>query len=333
MPASFNAFFAALASIRQHLHQHPELSFHEFKTQALVRDYLVHEAHIPTEHIHDCATTGLVVDIVGPTEGDKTSPVTCIAFRGDMDALPMTEANPHLSYASQAPQVAHMCGHDGHTRRHLLPPHSVVRLLFQPAEECYFGAPAMIKDGCLESVQEIYGYHNVPFPLGTVGVKPGAMMSHSSRFTIRISGPGGHGSAPHETKDPIVAAGQLIVAMQSIVSRNVNAHDSAIVSITQVHGGEPDNVIPSVVTLSGRLHDFAPAVAATVQERMATLVEHTCAAYGVGGSISFQEGYPVLVNPEMETSIVQAIAQGIVGSKRVISKGCQCAHRKIFRIF
>ncbi|RQM11167.1 hypothetical protein B5M09_012504 [Aphanomyces astaci] len=115
MPASFNAFFAALASIRQHLHQHPELSFHEFKTQALVRDYLVHEAHIPTEHIHDCATTGLVVDIVGPTEGDKTSPVTCIAFRGDMDALPMTEANPHLSYASQAPQVAHMCGHDGHT--------------------------------------------------------------------------------------------------------------------------------------------------------------------------------------------------------------------------
>ncbi|RHY98558.1 hypothetical protein DYB35_013154 [Aphanomyces astaci] len=167
MPASFNAFFAALASIRQHLHQHPELSFHEFKTQALVRDYLVHEAHIPTEHIHDCATTGLVVDIVGPTEGDKTSPVTCIAFRGDMDALPMTEANPHLSYASQAPQVAHMCGHDGHTmtlmgfaylvnqRRHLLPPHSVVRLL--PAEECYFGAPAMIKDGCLESVQEIYG--------------------------------------------------------------------------------------------------------------------------------------------------------------------------------
>ncbi|RHY31696.1 hypothetical protein DYB32_003250 [Aphanomyces invadans] len=184
-----------------------------------------------------------------------------------MDGLPMTEANPHLPYKSTAVQCAHMCGHDGHmatllgfatlvqSHRHLLPPHTTVRLLFQPAEEGHFGAPAMIQDGCLDGVDEIYGYHNIPYPVGEIRVKAGPMMSHSARFSIKIRGPGGHGSAPHQTQ------------VQFSGTRNVAAHDSGVLSITQVHGGEADNVIPSVVTLSGTLRDFSPAVSALMQKR------------------------------------------------------------------
>ncbi|CAK4107206.1 unnamed protein product [Aphanomyces euteiches] len=229
---NFDSFFANLAVIRRNLHENPELSFQEFKTQALVRDYLINEAKIPEEQIHVGGKTGLAVDIFGPTD--------------DLDALPMTERNPHLPYESKAPGAAHMCGHDGHTanlmgfatlvqqRRHLLPPHSTIRLLFQPAEEGHFGAPAMIKDGCLEGVNQVYGYHNSSFPLGNIQVKAVSLMAHLTFF--KISGPGGHGSAPHATKDPIVAAGQLIVALQTITSRSWSLHDAAIVSVCQVHG-------------------------------------------------------------------------------------------------
>ncbi|KAG9408925.1 hypothetical protein AC1031_022139 [Aphanomyces cochlioides] len=278
---NFDSFFANLAIIRRNLHENPELSFQEFKTQALVRDYLINEAKIPEEQIHVSGKTGLAVDIFGPTDGPKPADaaLTSLAFRGDMDALPMTERNPHLPYESKAPGAAHMCGHDGHTanlmgfatlvqqRRHLLPPHSTIRLLFQPAEEGHFGAPAMIKDGCLEGVNEVYGYHNSPFPLGNIQVKAGPLMAHSTLFKIKISGPGGHGSAPHVTKDPIVAAGQLIVALQTITSRSLSPHDTAIVSVCQVHGGEADNVIPSSVKLSGTTRDFSTAADETIKKR------------------------------------------------------------------
>ncbi|KAH9148366.1 hypothetical protein LEN26_004513, partial [Aphanomyces euteiches] len=268
----------------------------------------------------------------------------CVAFRGDMDALPMTEHNSHLEYESKVPGAAHMCGHDGHTvnlmgfghlvqqRRHLLPPHSTVRLLFQPAEEGHFGAPAMIKDGCLLGVDEVYGFHNSPSPLGTVRVKAGPMMAHGGTFTITISGPGGHGSAPHLTKDPIVAAGQVILAINSITSRNVSPHDAAIISICQVHGGEADNVIPSSVKLSGTIRDFAPAVESTIKQRMAT-IEHTCAAYGLDGKLRFFDMYPVVVNPERETKIFEAIAASVVGADRVSDEGLPAMAGEDFTYF
>ncbi|ETV91981.1 hypothetical protein, variant [Aphanomyces invadans] len=327
------AFFGGLRATRHELHAHPEVSFQEFKTQERLEAYLVNESRIPKDNITRVATTGLVVDIHGPTDGDKTTSLTCIAFRADMDGLPMTEANPRLPYKSTAVQCAHMCGHDGHmatllgfatlvqSHRHLLPPHTTVRLLFQPAEEGHFGAPAMIQDGCLDGVDEIYGYHNIPYPVGEIRVKAGPMMSHSARFSIKIRGPGGHGSAPHQTQDPIVAAGHIIVAMQSILSRNVAAHDSGVLSITQVHGGEADNVIPSVVTLSGTLRDFSPAVSALMQKRMAEIVEHTSKAYNVEGAISFKDGYPVVVNASAQADIVTKVAQKVVGSAKVTADG------------
>ncbi|CAK4281039.1 unnamed protein product [Aphanomyces euteiches] len=349
---NFDSFFANLAVIRRNLHENPELSFQEFKTQALVRDYLINEAKIPEEQIHVSGKTGLAVDIFGPTDGPKPADaaLTSLAFRGDMDALPMTERNPHLPYESKDPGAAHMCGHDGHTanlmgfatlvqqRRHLLPPHSTIRLLFQPAEEGHFGAPAMIKDGCLEGVHEVYGYHNSPFPLGNIQVKAGPLMAHSTFFKIKISGPGGHGSAPHVThqspsNDPIVAAGQLIVALQTITSRSLSPHDAAIVSVCQVHGGEADNVIPSSVKLSGTTRDFSTASDETTKKRMAALVEHTCAAYDLKGEIEFEDLYPVVVNPETETSIFQTIAAGVVGASKVSDEGLPICGAEDFSYF
>ncbi|CAK4171892.1 unnamed protein product [Aphanomyces euteiches] len=274
----FDAFFADLTKIRRHLHENPELSFQDFKTQAFVRDYLIHQAHIPADQITDCARTGLTNF---PAWSDDPSPPTqtklhCIAFRGDMDALPMTERNPHLQHQSK---VAHMCGHDGHTanlmgfaslaqqRCHVLPRHLTIRLLFQPAEEGHFGAPAMIKEGCLDGVDQVYGYHNASYPLGNIHVKSGPIMAHGGLFTITISGPGGHG----------IPAGQFISSIQTIASRSISPHDSAIISICQIHGGE---VMPSSVKLSGTtVRDFSPAVEATVKQRMTTIVEQTCAAF------------------------------------------------------
>ncbi|CAK4127187.1 unnamed protein product [Aphanomyces euteiches] len=328
----FPTFFAGLRDVRRGLHTRPERSFEEYKTQAFLREYLIKEAQIPAKNIRGVAKTGLIVDIRGPQDGPKPSGPGCIAFRADMDGLPMTEHNPHLDYASKEAQCAHMCGHDGHMtsllgfavlinkRRHFLPPHSVVRLLFQPAEEGHFGAPAMIKDGCLDIVDEIYGYHNIPFPVGQIRVKPGPMMAHSARFTITIKGPGGHGSAPHMTKDPIVVAGHVIMAIHTIVSRSVSPHESGVISITQIHGGEADNVIPSSVKLSGTM-------------RMRTIVTETSKAFEVEGTIEFRDGYAVVVNSPSQSAIVEEIAKNVVGDDNVSAEGLPICASEDFSYF
>ncbi|OQR96851.1 amidohydrolase family protein [Achlya hypogyna] len=337
------SYFADLVAVRRSLHMQPEVSFKEFKTQEAIKTYLVAEAKIPATDIRPCAGTGLIVDVDGPRTSDDA--VHCIAFRADMDALPMQENNPHLEYHSTQAHAAHMCGHDGHMasllgfavllnrRRNLLPPNTRVRLLFQPAEEGHFGAVEMIKGGCLDGVAEVYGYHNMPARVGSLLVKAGPVMAHSSRFTIRLSGPGGHGSAPHQTTDPIVAAGHVIVAMQAVVSRSISAQDSATVSITQVHGGEADNVIPSTVVLSGTCRDFSPAVFATLQTRMRAIVEGTAAAHGVAGELTFRDGYPVTSNHPEQAQIVQAVAESALGVENVTSAGLPYAAAEDFSYY
>ncbi|OQS06257.1 amidohydrolase family protein [Thraustotheca clavata] len=333
-PEFTTQLFNELTELRRHFHQNPDGCWNEFNTQAKVKEYLIEHAHISPEDIHECATTGLIVNISGPQNDEAAlEDVKCIAFRGDMDALPMTEDNPHLPYQSINPGVAHMCGHDGHTTsligfgilmqrsRHLLPPNTCVRLLFQPAEEGGFGAVKMIEDGCLKGVDEIYGYHNDSDPFGSIVVKSGPFMAHSCRFYITINGPGGHGSAPHFTSDPIIAAAQMIMSMQSIVSRNISAQENAILSITQVHGGEADNVIPSQVRLSGTLRDFNPSVALLVHTRMKQIVENTAAAFNVTANIEFKDGYPVTFNHPFQTSTIEEIAACVVGKDHIITKG------------
>ncbi|EQC42745.1 hypothetical protein SDRG_00468 [Saprolegnia diclina VS20] len=334
-PSSTTDLFALLTALRRHLHKHAEVTWQEFQTQATIQTYLVEHAGIAPEDIHVCATTGLVVNIFGPTTSDEAAPpgLRCVAFRGDTDALPMTERNPHLEYASSNTGAAHMCGHDGHVAslvgfaivlqrvRHLLPPNTSVRLLFQPAEEGGFGAVKMIEDGCLDGVDEVYGYHNGPFPLNTVSVRAGPMMAHAAFFSITVSGPGGHGSAPHQTQDPVLAAGHIIVAVQSIMSRSVAAQESAVISITQVHGGEADNVIPSRVTLSGTIRDFSPDVFDIITARLTAIATHTAAAYGTTATVDVRDCYPVTVNAHAQASIVADIVASTYGSDKVSSLG------------
>ncbi|OQR89115.1 hypothetical protein THRCLA_09912, partial [Thraustotheca clavata] len=174
---------------------------------------------------------------------------------------------------------------------------------------------------CLDGVDEIYGYHNGPFPLGVVAVKGGPMLAHACFFSITVKGPGGHGSAPHQTQDPIVAAGQIIVAIQSIASRNISAQESAVISITQVHGGEADNVIPSSVKMSGTIRDFSPQVFSVVEERMRSIVENTAKAYGVIGTVEFKDSYPVTVNTQPQADIVAEVVSAAYGPQKVISAG------------
>ncbi|KAH9111118.1 hypothetical protein LEN26_007046 [Aphanomyces euteiches] len=318
----FDEFFAKLTAIRRTIHENPELSFREVKTQALVRDYLINQAQIPQEQIHSCGKTGLVVDIFGPTEGPKSADgvLQCVAFRGDMDALSMTERNPHLPYVSKIPGAAHMCGHDGHTanlmgfaflvqqRRHLLPPHSKVRVVFQPAEENNYGAVAMIKGGCLDGVDEIYGYHNYAYPLGNIHVKAGPIMAQCIDFRIKISGSNRSGWTRH-------------CGHANHYESSLSPHDAAVVSICQVHGGEADNVIPSSVVLSGTVRDFLPAVSQNIHARMKSIVENICASYGVEGVLEFHDFFPAVVNHTNATKIVQEVAANVVGVAKVSEEG------------
>ncbi|KDO31185.1 hypothetical protein SPRG_03803 [Saprolegnia parasitica CBS 223.65] len=314
--------FPLLRQLRRDLHAHPELAFQEVRTQRTLRSILIDEAKIPEASIRACATTGLVVDIDAlPTAAATATPVRCVAFRSDMDALPMTERNAHLSYASTSPAIAHMCGHDGHMatllgfaillqrKRHLLPAQTRVRLLFQPSEEENpGGALSMIRDGCLDGVDEVYGYHNYGFPLGQVHVRPGPVMAHEQEFNVRITGAGGHGSAPQLCRDPVVIAAQIISAAQTIVSRSLSPYDTAVLSITQVHAGEANNVIPTTATLGGTMRDYSPAAATLMRTRFEALVHGICAMHNATAEITMQEGYPAVINAPAQAAIVAKVA-------------------------
>ncbi|OQR91208.1 amidohydrolase family protein [Achlya hypogyna] len=268
--------FTRLVALRCHFHEHPELRFQETATQTTFaltsltnpvsprRTLPVAPAQVRPLLLFasSClSSAGLVVNVYGPTTTTTRDGLRCIAFCGDMDTLPITERNPSLAYASRIGGAAHMCGHDGHMtllagfacflQRAALA-NTCVRLLFQPAEEGHFGAVQMIKDRCIDGVDELYGYHNAPFSLGSVHDKPGAIMSHGSKFTISVNVPGGYSSAPHQTavtrSSPL---GTIVVALQSIASRNVAAAESAIISIGTIHGGEADSAIPSTMRMTG----------------------------------------------------------------------------------
>ncbi|OQR91435.1 metalloprotease family M20D [Achlya hypogyna] len=315
--------FPFLRQLRRELHAHPELAFAEVRTQRTLRAVLMDEAKISAESIRTCAGTGLVVDIdAAPGATPGGSAVRCVAFRSDMDALPMSEKNSHLPYASSTPQAAHMCGHDGHMatlvgfaillqrQRHKLPANTRVRLLFQPSEEENpGGALAMIRDGCLDGVDEVYGYHNYGFPLGNVHVKAGPVMAHEQEFTIKITGTGGHGSAPQLCVDPIMIAAQIVNALQTIVSRTLSPYDSAVLSVTQIHAGEANNVIPSSATLGGTMRDYG--VGPTMRRQFEALVHGICTMHGATCQIDITEGYPAVINAPVQADIVAQVASRV----------------------
>ena len=307
-----------LVAWRRDLHAHPELAFSEHRTAAFVAERLrafglqVHEG---------LAGTGVV-----GTLANGTGP--CVGLRADMDALPLHEAN-QFPHRSQAEGVMHACGHDGHTTmllgaaRHLAEHREfrgTIHFIFQPAEEAAGGAKVMLDDGLFEHfpVDAVFGMHNWPgLAAGSFAMRKGPMMASLDRFAIRIAGKGAHGALPHEGVDPVLAAAQLIGALQSIVSRNVDPLAAAVVSITRIHAGDADNVIPESAELSGGIRSFDDRVRSLVKSRLEALAHGVAGAFGARAEVQFGLAYPALVNSAHHTELAARVAAEIAGRERV----------------
>jgi N-acetylcysteine deacetylase len=301
---------AHLISIYRHLHQYPELSKQEFETSRFIEKWM-RELDIPIRKTE--LKTGVFADI----KGGKPGPI--VAVRADIDALPIEEKTG-LPYASKIKGVMHACGHDFHTaaligaachlKRNQSQLNGTVRLLFQPAEELGGGAKQVIADGQLEGVEAIIGLHNKPeLPVGTIGLKEGPLMAAVDRFHIVLQGKGSHAAIPQNGKDPIVTAGHMITALQTIVSRNVSPLQSAVVSVTKIIGGSTWNVIPGDVTLEGTIRSFDPAIREEVKTKFYTIVEAIATAFSQKVEIGWFPGPPPLVNHKNVTEIVRKAAK------------------------
>ncbi len=308
-----------LVELRHAIHRFPEPGFEETETQARLQEILFGLGIKPVA----CAKTGLVADL-----GSGQGPT--VALRADIDCLRMTEENPGLPYRSSRPGLAHMCGHDGHTAMlvgaaKLLAPHADslpgrVRLIFQPAEEGPGGAPVMVDEGALEGVDEIYGLHNWPTaPLGSLRVVDGPTMAHVCTVTITIHGKGGHASQPHSAVDPVLAGAHVVTALQSIVARNIHYKHSAVVSITNFHGGEVHNVIPDSVTLEGSIRVLDDGDYELIEARIRDIATSVAGGLGATVDFHFDRLYPVLHNHPAETEHVRRVGARVFGEANISS--------------
>lgn len=310
---------AEFVAIRHRLHREPELAYEEKKTSALVAELLAGWGY-------DVATGIGVTGVVGTLRngpGGRT-----IGIRADMDALPITEATG-AAYASTVRGVMHACGHDGHTSILLAAAKELaetrrfsgtVRLIFQPAEENGGGARKMLADGLFERfpVDAVFGLHNWPgVPAGEFRFIDGPAMASVDMIIIRIAGKGGHGARPQEAVDPIVTAASLVMALQTIVSRNVDPLDAAVVTVGSIHGGNVPNVIPDSVELQLTVRAFSPAVRESIKQRIKALAEAHATSFGAVADVQTPRGYPVLVNHGAENAFARRVALKHVGEDKV----------------
>ncbi len=291
---------------RHALHEMPEIAFNEHRTSRFVAGRL---ATFGLEVSRGLAGTGVVGTLRRGTSR------RAIGLRSDMDALPITEATG-VSYASRFPGLMHACGHDGHmamllaAARHLSRRDDLdgtIHFVFQPAEENEAGARRMIEDGLFERhpMDAVLGIHNWPsLPVGKVGVIAGPMMAAFAVFDIAIAGRGGHAAMPHLGSDPLAAAFQIGTALQTIVARNVSPLASAVVSVTEVHGGDTYNVIPAECRLAGTARWFDPAVGDILEERLRDIVTAMATGLGCTATIDYQRRYPATVNDAVEERAV-----------------------------
>jgi len=304
-------FVQQLVEIRRHLHANPELSGEEFETTAAIRRWLA------AESIRVAAyplRTGVVAEI-----GTGGGPI--VAVRADIDALPIQEETG-LPFASRHPGKMHACGHDFHTaaafgaalllkkrERELA---GTVRILFQPAEEKAKGAAQVIASGALEGVGAIFGLHNKPdLPVGTIGIRSGPLMAAADGFAVEVAGKGTHAAVPEAGLDPILTAAHMLTALQSIVSRNVSPLDSAVVSVTRLHGGTAWNVIPERAVFDGTLRTFDERVRADVRRRFEEVVAGVAAAFGTTAKTSWISGPPAVVNDVRWTAVAARAAESV----------------------
>lgn len=308
-----------LIAFRRMLHRYPELAFQEAVTSAKVAEAL---ESIPVQVTKGMGGTGLAAEI----EGHLPGPV--IVLRADMDALPIQEETG-LPYMSERPGLMHACGHDAHTailvgaarllagmREHLA---GKVRLLFQPAEEINAGASAMIKDGALEGAAEIYALHNHPgLPAGRVAISNGPMMGSVDRFEITVEGVGGHGAIPDRSIDPIVAGSALVMALQTLASRELSPFDPAVITVGSFRAGDANNVIPDRAELTGTVRTFHSAVQAGMRGRMERVVRCTAEAFRCRAELRYTEQTPVLAGHEPCVAHVRAAAREVLGKDMVM---------------
>jgi len=307
-----------LVEWRRDFHRHPELANQEHRTSSVVRGFL-EELGLP---VRAAAGTGLVAVLEGGSAGRT------VALRADMDALPLREEGAK-EYISLNPGACHACGHDGHmailmgTARILARRRGHLRgrvvFLFQPSEERIpGGAPRMIEEGALEGVDAVFGLHLWQMlPTGMVACLKGPMMAAPDEFTIKVIGRGGHGSAPHLTVDPIVAAAHLVVNFQSIVSRNVDPLRSAVLTVGTIAGGTVFNIIPCEAVLTGTVRSFDPAVRELMERRIREVTAGTCAAFGAASEIEYVRGYPALVNDPAMAEFVLETTRQVLGESAV----------------
>lgn len=298
---------------RRYLHQHPELMYDVHETAAFVADKL--RSFGADEIVTGIGRTGVVAVIKGRTDAKGR----VIGLRADMDALPISEASG-VDYASTVPGKMHACGHDGHTAillgvaQYLTETRNfdgTAVLIFQPAEEGGAGGRAMVEDGLMDrwNIQEVYGLHNSPgIPVGHFAIRPGPLLASSDEFEIVVTGKGGHAAAPHEAVDTTLVAAQIVVALQSVVSRNVNPVRPAVVTVgTFQTDSNASNVIAHSVRMEGTVRTLATEVRAQAEERIRALCEHTASAYGATAEVIWTPGYPVTVNhPDQTTFAVEA---------------------------
>lgn len=309
-----------ITAIRRDIHAHPELAYEEVRTADVVAEKL--ESWGIAVH-RGLGITGVVGTIHGRTQNGKA-----VGLRADMDALPMQEANT-FEHASQHPGKMHACGHDGHTAMLLAAARylaenrdfdGTVHVIFQPAEEGQGGAKAMIDDGLFKlfPMDAVFGMHNWPgMEVGTFGVVAGPIMASSNTFEIVLEGKGAHGAMPHLGVDPVMAAVQLAQSLQTIVTRNRNPLDPAVISITQIHTGSADNVIPNDATMRGTVRTFSDINLDLIENRMRDITEHTSRALDCQARFTFLRRYPPTINHDREAAFCADVIKGIVGEAQV----------------
>jgi hippurate hydrolase len=305
---------------RRHLHAHPELGLECHETAGFVAERL---REFGVDEIHEgIATSGIVAMVNGRGDG----PV--IGLRADMDALPMSEETgaPH---ASTVPGRAHACGHDGHTTmllgaaKYLTETRNFagrVALIFQPAEEHGGGADVMCREGIMDrfGITRVFALHNVPgLDEGRVLTTPGPIMAAVDTFHVHVEGVGGHGALPHEAVDPIPPALAIAQAMPTIVSRNNYALDDLVISVTQIHAGSADNVIPEKAYINGTVRSFDPKVQEMVMRRMEEIVQGHATAFGVKARLDYEVGYPATINDADAAHFAADVAREVVGEDHV----------------
>lgn len=315
-------FHDEITAWRRDLHQHPEVLFEVHRTAGIVAEKL--KAFGVDEVVTGLGRTG----VVGIINGKSNTSGKTIGLRADMDALTVTEKTG-AAYASTNQGKMHACGHDGHTAmllgaaKYLAETRNFdgrIALIFQPAEEGGGGGKVMLDDGLIEKfdISEFYGMHNWPgMPVGHFGIRHGGIMAATDRFYITITGQGGHAARPQQTVDPIIVAAQMVTALQTIVSRNLDPLESAVLSVTMIEAGEADNVISQSAKITGTVRTLDGAVQDFIEARLNEIVPQFAQSFGASADIRYARGYPVTVNSAREADFAADVASEVAGAERV----------------